>query len=43
VLGSHLELLVPDERAGFVREVARRLGRPEIDYVRLNIDATRAS
>jgi trans-aconitate 2-methyltransferase len=43
VLGSHLERLGPDERAGFVREVARRLGRPEIDYVRLNIDATRAS
>jgi trans-aconitate 2-methyltransferase len=41
-LGSHLEHLAPDERRGFIREVARRLPRPEIDYVRLNIVACRA-
>jgi trans-aconitate 2-methyltransferase len=43
VLGSHLDRLPTDERARFVGEVARRLGRPEIDYVRLNIDARRAT
>ena len=43
VLGAHLERLAPTERAPFVHEVARRLPRPEIDYVRLNIMATRAS
>lgn len=42
VLGAHLERLAPADRAPFVRDVARRLPRPEIDYVRLNIVATRA-
>ena len=42
VLGAHLERLPEADRAAFVHEVARRLPRPEIDYVRLNILATRA-
>lgn len=42
VLGAHLEPLPVSERAAFVHEVASRLPRPEIDYVRLNILATRA-
>jgi trans-aconitate 2-methyltransferase len=41
VLGAHLERLPADDRPGFVHEVAGRLARPEIDYVRLNILATR--
>ncbi|HEY3238368.1 MAG TPA: methyltransferase domain-containing protein [Acidimicrobiia bacterium] len=41
-LGSHLQHLAPHERPGFVRAVAERLPRPEIDYVRLNIVACRA-
>jgi trans-aconitate 2-methyltransferase len=41
VLGAHLERLPPRDRLGFVREVAGRLPRPEIDYVRLNILANR--
>ncbi|MGH9034696.1 MAG: class I SAM-dependent methyltransferase [Acidimicrobiia bacterium] len=40
-LGSHLEQLASGERRGFVRAVAQRLPRPEIDYVRLNILARR--
>jgi trans-aconitate 2-methyltransferase len=43
VLGAHLERLPPAEHRPFVHEVARRLERPEIDYVRLNIDATLAA
>ncbi|MDP9482951.1 MAG: methyltransferase domain-containing protein [Chloroflexota bacterium] len=42
VLGAHLERLAPRDRPSFVREVAGRLARPEIDYVRLNILASRA-
>ncbi|HEU4673811.1 MAG TPA: methyltransferase domain-containing protein [Candidatus Limnocylindrales bacterium] len=42
VLGPQLDRLPPDERAAFVREVARRLGEPVLDYVRLNVDAVRA-
>lgn len=42
VLGAHLERLPESERAAFVHEVAGRLPRSEIDYVRLNILATRA-
>ena len=35
--------LIPEERrAGFVHDVAARMEIPEIDYVRLNIDARRA-
>jgi trans-aconitate 2-methyltransferase len=41
VLGAHVQRLPEDERAAFVHEVASRLPRPEIDYVRLNILATR--
>lgn len=40
-LGAHLERLEPGERDRFVRAVAERLPRPEIDYVRLNIVARR--
>ncbi len=43
VLGAHLERLPEADRAAFVHEVASRLPRPEIDYVRLNILGTRAS
>jgi trans-aconitate 2-methyltransferase len=42
VLGAHLERLAPDDRAAFVHAVASRMPRPEIDYVRLNILASRA-
>ena len=41
-LGAHVERLPANERDAFVSEVARRLGRPHLDYVRLNILATRA-
>jgi trans-aconitate 2-methyltransferase len=42
ILGEVLEQVAPERRDAFVREVAARLPRPEIDYVRLNIDARRA-
>ncbi len=42
VLGSHLARLPAGEHATFVREVADRMTAPTIDYVRLNILATRA-
>jgi trans-aconitate 2-methyltransferase len=41
VLGAHLERLAPGEREGFVDAVATGLASPTIDYVRLNILATR--
>jgi trans-aconitate 2-methyltransferase len=41
VLGAHLERLPASEHDAFVREVANRLAEPVIDYVRLNILATR--
>jgi trans-aconitate 2-methyltransferase len=41
VLGAHLQRLPAADRAAFVHEVAGGLERPEIDYVRLNILATR--
>ena len=41
ILGGHVDRLPPDERDGFVHEVASRLPEPVIDYVRLNILATR--
>jgi len=41
VLGAHLERLPEAERDDFVHEVASRLPEPVIDYVRLNILATR--
>jgi trans-aconitate 2-methyltransferase len=42
VLGSHVARLPEAERGAFVHEVALRLAAPRIDYVRLNILATRA-
>jgi trans-aconitate 2-methyltransferase len=42
ILGAHLDRLPPDERPGYVRAVAARLPRPEVDYVRLNIVARRS-
>lgn len=42
VLGAHLERLPPEERDAFVATVADHLPAPSIDYVRLNIVATRA-
>lgn len=41
VLGGHLDRLPPSEREPFVEAVAARLPEPVIDYVRLNIIATR--
>ena len=42
VLGDHVARLPPDERDGFVKDVAGALAEPVIDYVRLNITARRA-
>lgn len=42
-LRQHLERLPAAERAGFVSAVAARMPAPELDYVRLNIVARRAS
>ncbi len=43
-LGPHLERLAPDEHERFLDAVMSRLGeRPLLDYVRLNIVATRAT
>jgi trans-aconitate 2-methyltransferase len=42
-LRVHLMHLPADERKPFVREVARRMPEPVLDYVRLNITARRAS
>lgn len=41
VLGAHLRELPPEDRAPFVRAVAARLAEPVVDYVRLQIRATR--
>ena len=41
ILGAHLERLPSDRRDAFVEAVAANLPKPEIDYVRLNIVATR--
>jgi len=41
ILRSHLERVPEPERADFVRRVAQRLAESTIDYVRLNILATR--
>lgn len=41
ILRPHLARLPDSEHAAFVHEVARRLPKPEIDYVRLNIVARR--
>lgn len=42
ILGAHLERLPAEARDAFVAEVAERMPAPMIDYVRLNILATRA-
>jgi len=42
VLGAHLERLQPEERQPFARSVAASLTEPVIDYVRLNLLATRS-
>jgi trans-aconitate 2-methyltransferase len=41
VLREHLARMPEQDRDGYVRSVAARLPRPEIDYVRLNIVARR--
>jgi trans-aconitate 2-methyltransferase len=41
ILGSHLATMPEAERARFVHDVAVRLPGPRLDYVRLNIVATR--
>jgi trans-aconitate 2-methyltransferase len=43
ILGAHLARLPESERDAFVDEVAARLPRPEIDYVRLNVTARRGT
>jgi len=43
VLGAHLERIPVGERDGFVRQVADALPEPAMDYVRLNILATRVA
>jgi trans-aconitate 2-methyltransferase len=43
VLGPVLDPLEPGERPEVVRRVAAQLPRPEVDYVRLQMSATRAS
>ena len=42
VLGDHVKAMTGEEAAAFSHEVASRLPRLELDYVRLNIDAGRA-
>ncbi|MGH2464295.1 MAG: class I SAM-dependent methyltransferase [Candidatus Limnocylindrales bacterium] len=42
ILGDHLARLREAEREPFVQAVAARLAHPEIDYIRLNINARRA-
>jgi trans-aconitate 2-methyltransferase len=43
-LGHHLQKLPEELRAPYVNAVAERMGDPmEIDYVRLNISARRAT
>ncbi len=43
VLREHLARLPAGDRGRYVHEVARRMPRPEIDYIRLNLVATRGS
>lgn len=42
ILGGHVARLAEPDRDAFVHEVASRLPEPVVDYVRLNIVATRA-
>ena len=41
-LGAHVASMTSDEADAFALDVARRLPSPELDYVRLNIQATMA-
>jgi trans-aconitate 2-methyltransferase len=41
ILGQHVDRLPPEERDAFVHDVAGRIGEPVVDYVRLNVLATR--
>jgi trans-aconitate 2-methyltransferase len=41
-MSGYLARMPADEHDAFLAEVIRRLERPELDYVRLNLDATRA-
>jgi trans-aconitate 2-methyltransferase len=41
ILGPQVDRLPEAERAAYVREVASRMPEPIVDYVRLNVDATR--
>jgi trans-aconitate 2-methyltransferase len=41
-LGSHVDAMSPEEADAFSLDVAKRLPAPELDYVRLNIQATKA-
>ena len=41
ILGPQVDRLPVEARAGYVHEVASRLGEPVVDYVRLNVDARR--
>ncbi|HEU5317844.1 MAG TPA: methyltransferase domain-containing protein [Chloroflexota bacterium] len=43
ILGAHLDRLPQQEREAYVKGVAARLPKPEIDYVRLNMVARRAA
>jgi trans-aconitate 2-methyltransferase len=43
ILGAHLARLPVDQHEAFVDEVAARLPRREIDYVRLNVTARRGT
>jgi trans-aconitate 2-methyltransferase len=42
ILGGHVARLAEADRDPFVHQVASRLAEPVVDYVRLNIVATRA-
>jgi len=41
ILGQHVDRLPPEERDAFVHEVGAQIGEPVVDYVRLNVLATR--
>lgn len=41
ILGAHLDGMADDDREPFVRAVAARLAEPVVDYVRLEMSATR--
>ena len=41
MLGAYLDAMADDDREPFVKAVAARLHEPVVDYVRLEISATR--